>query len=83
MLTIQRPDGTLCVVDAAGFFIRDTSGQIKGLVGIFRDLTEQRRAEAKRAALQEQIIARQPAALRELPMHCYKQPGPCACSVPR
>lgn len=66
MLTFQRPDGTLRVVDATGFFVRDADGQPTGVVGIFRDLTEQQRQEQEYLALQQQIIEIQQATLREL-----------------
>ncbi|WP_437964634.1 PAS domain-containing protein [Sorangium sp. So ce260] len=48
------------------FPIHDERGQPIGLGGIVTEITSLRRAEAERAALQEEIIAGQQAALREL-----------------
>jgi PAS domain S-box-containing protein len=48
------------------FPIHDVSGKPVALCGIPTDITGLKRAEADRAALQEQIIASQEAALREL-----------------
>ncbi|WP_437605791.1 PAS domain-containing protein [Sorangium sp. So ce834] len=48
------------------FPIHDERGQPIGLGGIVTEITSLRRAEAERAALQEEIIATQQAALREL-----------------
>ncbi|WP_437807583.1 PAS domain-containing protein [Sorangium sp. So ce1078] len=48
------------------FPIHDERGQPIGLGGVVTEITSLRRAEAERAALQEEIIAGQQAALREL-----------------
>ena len=48
------------------FPLSDSSGQVTGLCGISTDITERRRAAVEREALQQQIIAAQQAALREL-----------------
>ncbi|XXX73243.1 PAS domain-containing protein [Sorangium sp. So ce134] len=48
------------------FPIHDERGEPIGLGGIVTEITSLRRAEAERAALQEEIIAAQQAALREL-----------------
>ncbi|MGK3992076.1 PAS domain-containing protein [Sorangium sp. So ce1024] len=48
------------------FPIHDEHGEPIGLGGIVTEITTLRRAEAERAALQEEIIAAQQAALREL-----------------
>jgi len=48
------------------FPIHDASGKAVALCGIPTDITSLKRAEAERTALQEQIIASQEAALREL-----------------
>ncbi|WP_437595397.1 PAS domain-containing protein [Sorangium sp. So ce590] len=48
------------------FPIRNERGETVGVGGVVREDTDLRRAEAERAALQEQIIAAQQEALREL-----------------
>jgi rsbT co-antagonist protein RsbR len=48
------------------FPLRDAGGAVTGVCGISTDLTDRRRAEEERAALQEQMIAAQRAALHEL-----------------
>lgn len=49
------------------FVVRDpATGAVKNFATVSRDIREQKRAEAERADLQEQIIATQQAALREL-----------------
>ncbi|WP_437751445.1 PAS domain-containing protein [Sorangium sp. So ce1389] len=46
--------------------VRNERGELVGVGGVVREDTDLRRAEAERAALQEQIIAAQQEALREL-----------------
>ena len=48
------------------FPLHDGSGQLIGLCGICTDITQQRRAEAERAVLQEKMIEAQRATLDEL-----------------
>lgn len=62
----RRHDGSTFPGQLSGFAIRDTEGRPQALVGICRNLTDQVRAEEERNALQEQVIAAQQAALREL-----------------
>lgn len=62
----RRRDGSVFVGHTTGFMIYDAEGQPVSIVGIMRDLTEQQRAEAERTALQEQMIAAQQSAIREL-----------------
>ncbi|WP_437979478.1 PAS domain-containing protein [Sorangium sp. So ce117] len=50
----------------AKFPVRNERGELVGVGGVVREDTDLRRAEAERAALQEQIIAAQQEALREL-----------------
>ncbi|WP_437587864.1 PAS domain-containing protein [Sorangium sp. So ce1000] len=50
----------------AKFPFRNERGELVGVGGVVREDTDLRRAEAERAALQEQIIAAQQEALREL-----------------
>jgi rsbT co-antagonist protein RsbR len=65
-LIVQRAAGQQVPVQLTSFIIDDAEGQPVSMTGVFRDLTEQRRAEAERAALQQQIIDTQRAAIREL-----------------
>lgn len=65
-VTYGHADGSVFPVQVSLLLIRDEAGQPLGVASIVRDLREQRRAEAERAALQEQVIASQQAALREL-----------------
>lgn len=65
-LTARRADGSSFPAAVSAFLLRDRSGQPGGMGAIVRDLTEQRRAEEERLALQQQVIAAQQAALREL-----------------
>jgi rsbT co-antagonist protein RsbR len=50
----------------SGFLIRDADGQPQAFAAIIRDISELQRAEQERLTLQEQVIAAQQAALREL-----------------
>lgn len=65
-ITYRRSDGSLFDAQLAAFLIRDEHGRPTGLAGIARDLTEEQQRERERHALQEQVIAAQQAALREL-----------------
>lgn len=65
-LIYRRKDGSTFPVSAAVFMIADNQGQPFGLAGFIRDMTEQERQSQERAALQQQIIEAQRAALREL-----------------
>lgn len=62
----RHKDGEIFPVQLAILLIRDEAGTPQGTAGIVRNLAAQRRAESERAALQEQVIASQQAALREL-----------------
>ncbi|HMQ30456.1 MAG TPA: PAS domain S-box protein [Chloroflexaceae bacterium] len=64
--TYQRADGSSFPGQVASNLILDEQGAPQALAGIVRDLSEQRRAEEERAALQEQVIDAQRAALREV-----------------
>jgi rsbT co-antagonist protein RsbR len=66
VLEFLHKDGIKVPVDTTGFIIRDADGNFTAMIGLFRDLTEQRRAEAEREMLQQQIIDAQRSALREL-----------------
>jgi rsbT co-antagonist protein RsbR len=66
VLNFQQQDGRIIPVDTKGFVTRDEKGTIIAIMGLFRDLSEQHRQEAERAALQQQIIDAQREALREL-----------------
>ncbi|MFP4437983.1 MAG: PAS domain S-box protein [Chloroflexaceae bacterium] len=65
-ITHRRRDGSTFPVMASVFTIADDAGHPVGLVAIDRDITEQQRAEAERAALQQQVIDVQQNTLREL-----------------
>ncbi|AKT41722.1 STAS domain-containing protein [Chondromyces crocatus] len=47
-------------------FSRDACGAVEIILGLVQDLTEERHADAERAALREQMIVAQSAALREI-----------------
>jgi rsbT co-antagonist protein RsbR len=54
-------------IDYNAFLVRDKQSQEPlGIACVARDITEQKRAEAERIALQEQVIEAQRAAIREL-----------------
>jgi rsbT co-antagonist protein RsbR len=61
-----RPNGVVWQAHASVFRVCDRDGSTIGQAIILRDATEQIRNEQERAALQEQVIAAQQAALREL-----------------
>jgi rsbT co-antagonist protein RsbR len=61
-----RPDGVVWQAQASVFRVYGSDGSSIGQAIILRDATEQIRNEQERAALQEQVIAAQRAALREL-----------------
>jgi rsbT co-antagonist protein RsbR len=65
-LLYKHAHGTFVHGQASSFITFDSTGQPLGLCGIFRDITEQKQAEAERAALQQQVIEAQRATLREL-----------------
>ncbi len=62
----RKKDGTIipCFLSANVLYAADDTPQT--VVGFTRDLTEQKRQEAERVALQQQVIEAQRAALREL-----------------
>lgn len=47
-------------------FLRDPDGRVRQIIGTSRDISDQKNAELERIQLQEQVIAAQQAALREL-----------------
>jgi rsbT co-antagonist protein RsbR len=63
---LVRPDGEERVLSAHGYLFRDTSGKPYRLCGIVQDVTEQKRKEDERAAMQQQIIDSQRENLRQL-----------------
>jgi rsbT co-antagonist protein RsbR len=63
-LNYRRRDGSIVPCQASSFLIQ--SGDTAVIASIVRDLTEQQQAEQERIALQDQVIAAQQAALREL-----------------
>ncbi len=62
---VPTPDGMRMFLTTK-FPIRDAMGAATGICGISSDITERKRAEEERAALQEQVIAAQRVALHEL-----------------
>lgn len=65
-MTFRRKDGSALPASYAIFAVYDSNGNPQSFVSIIRDITEQQHAEAERVILQEQVIAAQQAALREL-----------------
>ncbi|WP_433928876.1 PAS domain-containing protein [Sorangium cellulosum] len=65
-VTCRRRDGSTFPGEVSAFPIRDEGGQIDAEGAIFRDLTERRRAEQEQQSLQEDLIAAQRRAIREL-----------------
>ncbi|HEU5099584.1 MAG TPA: PAS domain S-box protein, partial [Roseiflexaceae bacterium] len=65
-LNYRRLDGSIVRCQASSFLIQSASGDSAVIASIVRDLTEQQRAEQERMTLQDQVIAAQQAALREL-----------------
>jgi len=65
-MAYQRRDGTAFDAQLSVFLVRDAAGRPLAQVKIARDLTHQQQAEQERLALQEEVIASQQAALREL-----------------
>ncbi|WP_437969796.1 PAS domain-containing protein [Sorangium sp. So ce260] len=66
IVTCRRHDGSTFPGEVSTFRIRDEGGQIDAEGAIVRDLTDQRRAEQERQQLQEDLIAAQQRAIREL-----------------
>lgn len=64
--TYLRPDGATFPGQVSAFLIRDRAGEPQAIVGIVRDMSEQRRADEERLILQEQVIDAQREALREV-----------------
>lgn len=64
--TYLRADGSTFPGQVSSNLIADAQGAPQALAGIVRDLSEEWRAEEERAALQEQVIDAQRAALREV-----------------
>jgi rsbT co-antagonist protein RsbR len=65
-LDYRRRDSSVVHCQVSSFLIHSGDGDAPVIASIVRDLTEQRRAELERITLQEQVIAAQQAALREL-----------------
>ena len=62
---IRRKDGSLVPV-AATMYAQPTPGGELRVIGFLRDISDQKRAEAERFTLQQQVIEAQRAAIREL-----------------
>lgn len=63
---LVRPDGEVRSLKAHGLLFRDATGKPYRLAGITQDVTDQKREEAERAAMQQQIIDAQRENLRQL-----------------
>jgi rsbT co-antagonist protein RsbR len=66
ILEYRRADGSTFRGAVSAFPITDEADNVVAMTSIVRDNTDQERAEAEREALQQQVIAAQQAALREL-----------------
>jgi rsbT co-antagonist protein RsbR len=66
ILGYRRRDGSIVQCQASSFLIRSSPDDPGVIASIVRDITFQQRAEQERLDLQEQVIAAQQAALREL-----------------
>jgi rsbT co-antagonist protein RsbR len=66
VLSYRRRDGGTIPCYVSSFLIRGSDDDPGVIASVVRDLTEQQRAEQERLVLQEQVIAAQQAALREL-----------------
>jgi anti-anti-sigma regulatory factor len=62
----SRPDGTTIWLQTSKIPLLDAAGSIVGVLGMYEDITARKNAEAERAALQEEVIRAQQAALAEL-----------------
>ncbi len=62
----QKADGTQSWLLTNKIPIQDETGEVVAVLGMYEDISERRRAEQERVVLQEQLIAAQQAALREL-----------------
>ncbi len=62
---IRRKDGSLVPVAATMYAQPAPGGELR-VIGFLRDISDQKRAEAERFALQQQVIEAQRAAIREL-----------------
>jgi PAS domain S-box-containing protein len=63
---LVRPDGEVRAIKAHGYLFRDETGKPYRLAGVLQDVTEQKREEAERAAMQQQVIDAQRENLRQL-----------------
>ncbi len=63
--TYRRSDGSTFPVDVTSYIINTAGGEPR-LIAFARDISEQKRAEAERLALQQQVIDAQRHSLREL-----------------
>jgi PAS domain S-box-containing protein len=61
-----QSDGNTIWLRTSKIPLRDASGAVAGILGMYEDVTEQKRAESERARLQEQLIHMQAASLAEL-----------------
>ncbi len=58
-VVLKRRDGTPVTVETNSHFYLDDTGNIAGIEGVFRDITERKRAEEDRKKLENQLIQAQ------------------------
>lgn len=63
---LVRPDGEIRSLTSHGYLFRDADGKPLRLCGIVQDVTETKRKEEERAAMQQQVIDAQRESLRQL-----------------
>jgi rsbT co-antagonist protein RsbR len=62
----SNSDGTQSWVRTSKIPMRDTEGNVIGILGVFEDITDRKQVEAERQHLQEQVIEAQRRAIQEL-----------------
>jgi rsbT co-antagonist protein RsbR len=64
--THTMPDGSQIWLKLSKAPLHDAAGQVKGIIGVYDDISAQKRAEAERERLQQEVIEAQQQAIREL-----------------
>jgi PAS domain S-box-containing protein len=72
---IVRKDGRVVPIEVRSRFIRDAVGQPTGVQGIFRDLTERKRAEERLHLLSRQLLEMQESERRHLARELHDEIG--------
>ncbi len=65
-ISFRRPDGSHWIAQINGFMLKDATDTPTAMAYVFRDVSDQKKAEEERVALQQQVIDAQQVALREL-----------------